>query len=261
MCRIRREQARFHQVRNAISRYEARWLAEHYLFRTILLNALPIPGFRGNPCGCFEEGTLVATPDGLRPIEEIAVGDLVLAYDPATGETSAQAVTALIRPEPKALWRLEVQDADGETEVFFVTDDHPWLIEGQGWVETAALAPGSRIETADDRGLTILDTAITDRVERTYNLTVAGPHTFLVGEDGAVVHNTCPTGELARRLEQLGGGIPRFVPTPKGAPQFIFPNGMILRFDLRSGQFLTRQGPHINLKNFPAVPILISTFQ
>ncbi len=82
-----------------------------------------------------------------------------------------------------------MQDADGETEVFFVTDDHPWFIEGVGWVETAALTPGQRIETADDRGLTILDIAITDRVERAYNLTVAGPHTFLVGEDGAVVHN------------------------------------------------------------------------
>ncbi|MBL8532041.1 MAG: hypothetical protein JNK94_09925 [Hyphomonadaceae bacterium] len=45
------------------------------------------------------------------------------------------------------------------------------------------------METADDRGLSIIDIARTDRVERTYNLTVSGPHTFLVGEDGAVVHN------------------------------------------------------------------------
>ena len=116
---------------------------------------------------------------------------------------------------------MEVRDADGETEVFFVTDDHPWFIEGPdasegSCVETAALAPGLRIETADDRGLTVLDIAITDRVERTYNLTVAGPHTFLVGEDGAVVHNPCRellelAGELGYTLDRSVG---RLDPTP-----------------------------------------------
>jgi RHS repeat-associated protein len=140
-------------------------------------------------CGCFVEGTLVATPDGLRPIEEIAVGDIVMAWDPETGEITPQQVTALIRPEPKLIWRLEARDADGEAEVFEVTNDHPWYIEGAGWVETQHLQVGQHIETADDRGLTILDLARTDRVERIYNLTVDGPHTFLVGKDRAVVHN------------------------------------------------------------------------
>ena len=50
-------------------------------------------------------------------------------------------------------------------------------------------------------------------------------------------------------LEDLGGGIPRFVPTPKGATQFIFPDGTIIRFDLNPGQYLNNQGPHINLEN------------
>jgi hypothetical protein len=145
-------------------------------------------------CGCFVEGTEVMTPDGLRRIEEIAVGDAVLAWNPETGETTTETVTALIRPEPKLIWRLEARDADGDTEVFEVTDDHPWYVEGAeerpgSWVDTQHLMAGQRIETADDRGLLILDIARTDRVERTYNLTVEGLHTFLVGEDGAVVHN------------------------------------------------------------------------
>jgi RHS repeat-associated protein len=37
-------------------------------------------------CECFEEGTLVATPDGLRQLEEIEAGDLVLAWNEKTGE-------------------------------------------------------------------------------------------------------------------------------------------------------------------------------
>jgi hypothetical protein len=204
---------------------------------------------RWNPCGCFEEGTLVATPEGLRPIEDIAVGDLVLSYDPDTGETSPQAVTALIRPEPKALWRLEARDADGETEVFFVTDDHPWFIEEQGWVETRALTPGQRIETADDRGLTILDNAITDRVERTYNLSVSGPHTFLVGEDGAVVHNA-DACRLAGLAADVAGWLGPFTPRRLSNGNLILESvdgARRVRFDFvqDSGRFA---GPHVQFE-------------
>jgi hypothetical protein len=49
-------------------------------------------------------------------------------------------------------------------------------------------------------------------------------------------------------LEALGGGAPRVIMSPKGASQFIFPNGMILRFDLLPGQYLPGQVPHINLE-------------
>jgi hypothetical protein len=52
-------------------------------------------------------------------------------------------------------------------------------------------------------------------------------------------------------LESLGGGAPRSVPTAKGAAQFIFPNGTVLRFDLNPGQYLSGQNPHINLENAP----------
>ena len=56
---------------------------------------------------------------------------------------------------------------------------------------------------------------------------------------------------IASALEQIGGGVPQLVPKPRGATQFIFPNGTVLRFDIQSGQFLEAQGPHINLQNVP----------
>jgi hypothetical protein len=57
---------------------------------------------------------------------------------------------------------------------------------------------------------------------------------------------------IMKRLERLGGGAPtRIMTTPKGASQFIFPNGMIVRFDLKAGQFSVKQGPHINLEKVP----------
>jgi len=54
--------------------------------------------------------------------------------------------------------------------------------------------------------------------------------------------------DLAARLENLGGGRPRMILTPKLARQFIFPNGIILRFDLEPGQYSSLQQPHINLE-------------
>jgi hypothetical protein len=58
---------------------------------------------------------------------------------------------------------------------------------------------------------------------------------------------------IAEDLADAMGGVPRLVTTPKGATQFIGPNGAIIRFDLLPNQY-GRQGPHINLQNFPDAP-------
>ena len=137
----------------------------------------------------------MATPDGLVPIETISVDDLVLAYDEATGKVEAKPVTDLIRPEPKETFLLAMTDAQGERETFEATADHPWLVltsDGvKHWVETAALAPGDRLLAGDGETLTLDAKTLQPTLVATYNLTVADHHTFLVGEDGAVVHNVC----------------------------------------------------------------------
>jgi len=150
-------------------------------------------------CGCFEKGTLVSTPDGLRPIEDIKLGDKVLAVEEATGKVAPKAVTALIRPGPKQLYELSLTDPGGEAETFHATDDHPWKVQGKAWVETAKLAPGNRIKTGSGADMVVTKLELTDRVEETYNLTVADWHTFLVGEDQALVHNVnCNIGPSGR---------------------------------------------------------------
>ncbi len=153
------------------------------------------------PCGCLEAGTLVATPDGLVPIESIKVGDLVLAKNQQTSEIAAKPVTDLVRPDPKPLYRLDLTDAGGEAEAFHATDDHPWKVEGKGWVDTLNLKPGDRIDTGSGADMVVSALTITGRVETTYNLTIANWHTFLVGEDGAVVHNI----DCKKRIPGLSG--------------------------------------------------------
>ncbi|MDP1753154.1 MAG: hypothetical protein Q8L22_27175 [Reyranella sp.] len=48
-----------------------------------------------------------------------------------------------------------------------------------------------------------------------------------------------PIGPLSKSATGLFAG---------GATQFIFPNGMALRFDLEPGQYVGKQQPHINLQ-------------
>src|SRR5262249_50095511 len=54
-------------------------------------------GDLGKHAPCFAPGTVVLTPAGPRPIEEIAVGQRVLSYDFGAGRVVESAVTATSR--------------------------------------------------------------------------------------------------------------------------------------------------------------------
>ncbi len=65
-------------------------------------------------------------------------------------------------------------------------------------METIDLKEGDRIDTGSGADLVVTSLTLTERVEHTYNLTVADWHTFMVGEDKAVVHNACPVKGYSR---------------------------------------------------------------
>lgn len=71
-------------------------------------------------------GTEVQTPNGLVDIEDIKLGDLVLAYDEQTGQLHAEPVTALIRPNPQLTFAVTLEDHDHLRDVFRASADHPW---------------------------------------------------------------------------------------------------------------------------------------
>lgn len=78
----------------------------------------------GGPGGnCFAAGTPVLTRDGLRPIESIRVGDVVLARDPETGRTEAREVRDTKRTEAKHVIAVSIERTGG-VETLFVTPEH-----------------------------------------------------------------------------------------------------------------------------------------
>ncbi|MFD8630833.1 polymorphic toxin-type HINT domain-containing protein [Streptomyces sp. NPDC059533] len=165
---------------------------------------------------CFLAGTLVLMADGSsKKIEEVEVGDSVLATDPRSGETKARTVEKLIQSEgDRELNTLSVATPDGISEIT-ATRDHPfWSPSESAWVLTGDLKPGMTL-AADSESFVLVtaNKASSERV-KTYNFTVEDFHTYyvLVGETPVLVHNAnCGPASYYRGAED---GPPSFVPRP-----------------------------------------------
>lgn len=86
---------------------------------------------------CFVAGTLVHTKDGLKPIEEIKVGDFVLSKpETGEGELSYQRVTRTFVHENQEVWAIvyrvndKARDGSRSEGWLAATKDHPfWQID------------------------------------------------------------------------------------------------------------------------------------
>lgn len=150
------------------------------------------------PCSCcFAAGTPVLTESGFKPIEDIRVGDLVASKNEETGEQAFKPVTDLILTKHKAVYELILRAQNGGIETLIVTDNHPfWVlnkskIKGKqvGWVDSAKLMQGMRVQTHEGKTLTVLALVAKHSVQPTFNFTVADFHTYFVGNGKAWVHN------------------------------------------------------------------------
>jgi len=142
------------------------------------------------PCS-FPADTAVATPDGERPIGELSVGDAVLAYEEASGKTGAYPVSAVLVHDDPAIADLVI---DGE--LVTTTPDHPFFTTEAGWTEAGNLWVGAHVRSAHGRSGIVSSVTISAEPQPMWDLTVAGAHTFFVGEGRWLVHN------CARRTTQ-----------------------------------------------------------
>ena len=143
---------------------------------------------------CFKEGTLVACldEDGNEtqlPIESVAVGTLVLAYDEATGEKAYKPVVQLFRNETKEWYHIFVNG-----EEIICTGGHPFYV-----ANLDKFIPAKELKISDKLLLSNGKTVIIDSIEiktlatpeTTYNFEVADFHTYYVTDSNILVHNMC----------------------------------------------------------------------
>jgi RHS repeat-associated protein len=173
-------------------------------------------GLRGQPCpSSFTAGTLVLMADGTaKPIEEVEVGDLVLATDPETGNTQPGAVVDTItssgdkvlvevsiatQGSPPVSVRLNWLDRVVQSLVATVTatENHlVWDTAEVRWVRAGDLQRGDQLLTADGERARITASHAHTDTRSVYNLAIAGIHTYyvLAGEIPVLVHNAPPSG-------------------------------------------------------------------
>ncbi|WP_342316920.1 RHS repeat-associated core domain-containing protein [Lysobacter sp. FW306-1B-D06B] len=146
----------------------------------------------------FPGATEVATPGGLRRIEDLRPGDKVLAYSEWAEETQVEEVTNLILSHHEqtivTLWLSSGKQLE-------VTGGHP-LHTPDGWRAAQLLLAGGQLDVKgpDGKLATVGILRVEQRKETVavYNLEVADSHTFYVGEDGVLAHNVMCKGKGSR---------------------------------------------------------------
>ena len=137
---------------------------------------------------CFVAGTLVCTVDGEVPIEDIEVGDYVLAENPDTGEIDYKPVLETYEHDTYDVVYLTI---DGEE--FTTTEGHPFYTLERGFVKAGELRFSDTL--VDDNGKELhLEKKKKEHLVNpvtVYNFAVEDYHTYFVGENGALVHNKC----------------------------------------------------------------------
>lgn len=130
-------------------------------------------------CGCFLAGTPILLADGRSmPIEQLTVGELVMAYDETAHDL-----------KPDAVKETFIHVVDGYLIVnghLRVTPNHPVYADGR-WVEIGLLRVGDQLVNADGRREPITSIERILEPVTVYNIEVNPYHTYVAG--GIIAHN------------------------------------------------------------------------
>jgi hypothetical protein len=114
----------------------------------------------------------------------LKVGDLIYAYHEALGITAIYTVTQVWVHVDPVIVLLTI-----EGEVIEATPEHPFFVEGYGWVAAGNLWTAARIRKLNGNYGLVQSVEIVQREQAMYNLSVAEAHTFFVGGGEWLVHN------------------------------------------------------------------------
>lgn len=135
-------------------------------------------------CNCFPAGTLVLTDEGEKSIEEIKVGDKVLAKSDETGEVAYKKIVGLFQKQADEIYYIHIRN-----EIIEVTGEHPFWVDNKGWTLVEDLKNGDLLVSSDGTKLGI------DKIEKqrkrvkVYNFEVEDFHSYFVSDLRIWVHN------------------------------------------------------------------------
>ncbi|WP_044640089.1 polymorphic toxin-type HINT domain-containing protein [Risungbinella massiliensis] len=139
-------------------------------------------------CKCFTINTKVLTKDGQKKIQDLKIGDKVLAKDEKTGKQAYKAVQWLFEKKVKEVYKLYIGK-----EVIETTGEHPFWIQGKGWVQAKDLKSGDEVEDDEGKILVIWNIEREKKETTVYNISVEDFHTFYVTDLKVFTHNCGPS--------------------------------------------------------------------
>jgi hypothetical protein len=153
----------------------------------------PVAGAKAAAGACFVSGTLVAMADGsLKAIEDIVPGDQVKTRDQNSNDLDQTSVSVVTR----TFKRLSDESIVFELrtgEIIETTAEHPFFVQGKGFVRAVEVAKDDAFIQADGRSAQLRSVDRRTERETVYNIEVAGTHTYFVvaGDQSIWVHNQC----------------------------------------------------------------------
>lgn len=141
------------------------------------------------------------TTAGLLAIEKLRAGDKVISTDPDTLETSEKTVLETYIRKVDRLVHLVI---NGEEIV--TTDNHPFYVQGRGFIKAEGLFVGDKLISVDGKDL-IVETHDIEQCEKpitVYNFKAEDYHTYFVGNYKIWVHNANCELKLANQMNSRG---------------------------------------------------------
>jgi Pretoxin HINT domain len=148
---------------------------------------------------CFAGDMLLDAEEGKKRADAIQVGDKLWSrseFDPASALALKEVEEVFVRVAP--ILNLHIAG-----QIIRTAPEHPFYVEGRGWIPAAMLTIGDVLLTRDDRLVPVEGIADSGRVETVYNWRIAEYHTYFVSATACApsvwAHNACNVDSVAAR--------------------------------------------------------------
>jgi hypothetical protein len=120
------------------------------------------------------------TPQGPKAIETFQVGDEILTR--LEWEPDAPVLVSQVEARFENVARIwHLHRASGQ--VIRTTAEHPFYVDGRGWVPAGELRPGDLLVSHDGQRVAVAELYDTGTYERVYNLAIRSFHTYFVCDE------------------------------------------------------------------------------
>lgn len=137
-------------------------------------------------CASFLAGTEVWTTGNAVPIEDVSIGLRVASRNESAFFDESQEVSHTMNRIAEGYHEIKT-----EFEVLKVTAEHPFWVQGKGWVEAKDLNTND-VVAGQSTDVLILDNSYRAQSTRVFNFSVSETPSYFVGESRVWVHNADP---------------------------------------------------------------------